>query len=258
MNIVIITGASSGIGMEFALQMDKAFTNIDEFWLISRNQEKLERVAKKMSHITRIFPFDLTNDCELEQLENMIIMKHGIVRVLINSAGFGLIGNVETMDTKRSLGMIRLNCEALTNMTQRLIPYMRKGSRIIQMSSSAAFVPQPGFAIYAASKSYVLSFSKALAAELSAKKIYVTCVCPGPVDTAFFDVAEQVGKTLSIKKIIMLPADRVVKHALRDSYAKRQLSICGFPMQGFHIVTKLIPHDIIIKVTSFLQMYSNK
>ena len=87
--------------------------------------------------------------------------------------------------------MIRLNCEALTNLTHRVIPFMRRGSRIIQLASSAAFVPQPDFAVYAASKAYVLSFSRAIGKELSDQGIYVTAVCPGPVRTPFFDIAKK-------------------------------------------------------------------
>ena len=95
---------------------------------------------------------------------------------------------------------------------------MRANSRIIQLASSAAFLPQPKFAVYAATKSYVYSFSRALAQELRNKKIYVTAVCPGPVDTPFFDIAEKTESTLAIKKRTIARADLVVKQAIKDSY----------------------------------------
>ena len=89
---------------------------------------------------------------------------------------------------------------------------MRWGSRIIQLASSAAFLPQPGFSVYAATKSYVLSFSRALGEELKNAGIYVTSVCPGPVDTPFFDIAEATGSTLAVKKYTMVTADRWHRH----------------------------------------------
>lgn len=149
--------------------------------------------------------------------------------------------------------MIRLNCEALTNITHRIIPYMQKNSRIIQLASSAAFLPQLDFAVYAATKSYVLSFSRALREELKGKGIYVTAVCPGPVDTPFFDIAEKTGTTLSIKKYTMVKPGRVVSLALRDSYRKRAMSVCSLPIQAFGVLAKLMPHGALLKAMTVLK-----
>lgn len=253
MNVIVITGASSGIGREFALQMDRYFTNIDEFWLISRDRQKLIETAAYMQHKTRILAMDITKDAQLERLEDTLQEKGAVVRILVNCAGYGLMGNFAGQDREGTLGMVRLNCEALTNITHRLIPYMRKGSRIIQMASSAAFLPQADFAVYAATKSYVLSFSRALGEELRSKEIYVTSVCPGPVDTPFFDIAERNGSTLAIKKYTMVEADRVVAQALRDSYYKRSVSICSLPMQLFALSTKLAPHDAFLRMMTFIK-----
>lgn len=255
MNVVVITGASSGIGMEFALQMDNYFTNIDEFWLIARSRDKLQEVAKELKHKTRILSMDITSDAQMERLEDTLQEKKAVVRMLINCAGYGLMGPFAEQERNYTLGMIQLNCEALTNITHRLIPYMRRGSRIIQMASSAAFLPQPDFAVYAATKSYVLSFSRALGQELLEKEIYVTSVCPGPVDTPFFDIAEKTGTTLAIKKLTMVDAERVVSKALRDSYHKRHLSVCSLPIQCMEVAAKLLPHDLILKGMSVLKCY---
>jgi len=255
MNVVVITGASSGIGMEFALQMDNYFTNIDEFWLISRRKEQLQEVAKYMTHKTRILAMDITKDAQLERLEDTLQEKHAVVRMLINCAGYGIMGEFAAQDLDSELGMVRLNCEALTNITHRLIPYMRKGSRIIQMASSAAFLPQPDFAVYAASKAYVLSFSRALRQELWDRGIYVTSVCPGPVDTPFFEIAEKTGSTLAIKKLVMAEADKVVHKALRDSYHKRSLSIYSLPILGLQAAAKLLPHDMLLDAMKRMKIH---
>ena len=253
MNVIVITGASSGIGMEFARQMDLAFTNIDEFWLVARSRDKLVQLAGGLIHKTRVFAMDVTDKEGMDRLEEALKEQHAIVRVLINCAGYGIMGTFDNLDRTQTLGMVRLNCEALTDMTYRLIPFMRQNSRIIQMASSAAFIPQPDFAVYAASKAYVHSFSRAIGAELKERGIYVTSVCPGPVDTPFFDIAEKDGKTLAIKKLTMVKPEKVVDLALRDSYYKRPVSVCSLPIKAFNVAAKVVPHGLILKGLNMLK-----
>ncbi|MCM1044922.1 MAG: SDR family NAD(P)-dependent oxidoreductase [Candidatus Gastranaerophilales bacterium] len=253
MNVIVLTGASSGIGMEFVLQMDAFFSNVDEFWLVARNRGKLEELTKVLCHRARVFAMDITREGQLERLEDALTEKGAVVRMLINCAGYGLMGEFARQDLEQETGMIRLNCEALTSLTHRMLPFMRRGSRIIQLASSAAFLPQPHFAVYAATKSYVLSFSRALGEELKSKGIYVTSVCPGPVDTPFFEIAERGGSTLKLKKYTMVQADRVVRQALKDSKRRRSLSVCSLPIQGFGVMSKLLPHEWILKVMAAMQ-----
>ena len=204
MNVIIITGASSGMGVEFALQLDDIFRdNIDEIWLIARRKQALLEVAQYMEHTTRILDMDITNTASMERFKDLLVKEKPTIRMLVNGAGYGVMGKFNQLDMDEQLGMVDLNCKALTQFTYLCIPYMCPNSRIIQMASSAAFMPQPNFAVYAASKAYVYSFSRALNRELLTKQIYVTAVCPGPVDTPFFDIAEKDGKTLAIKKLTM-------------------------------------------------------
>ena len=228
MNVIIITGASSGMGAEFALQLDHIFDSIDEIWLIARRKEAMLKNAQNMEHTTRVLDMDITNESHMKRLQTLLANEKPIICMLVNSAGYGIMGNFSTSDMHEELGMIDVNCKALTQMTYMCIPYMRANSRIIQLASSAAFLPQPKFAVYAATKSYVYSFSRALAQELRNKKIYVTAVCPGPVDTPFFDIAEKTESTLAIKKRTIAHVDHVVKQAIKDSYYKREKSVYGF------------------------------
>lgn len=246
MNIAIITGASSGLGREFVRQMDQSFDRIDEFWLVARNKNKLTEIAAHTRRKTRILAMDITDNAQLERLETAVRKSHARVRMLINCAGYGIMGAFAEQDRKEETGMIRLNCEALTNLTHRMLPYMRNGSRIIQLASCAAFLPQPNFAVYAASKAYVLRFSQALGEELRQRGIYVTSVCPGPVNTPFFDRAEKTGKTLSVKKYVMVQAEPVVKKALRDSLHKRTKSVYSFPIKGLEVLAKAVPHKLAL------------
>lgn len=250
MNIVIITGASSGIGAEFAYQLDLGFGSIDEIWLIARRKEPMLKIAENMEHTTRVLDMDVTKDEDVLRLKKLMENEKPVVRILVNCAGYGIMGDFSRSDIDEQTGMIDVNCKALTRLTYLCIPFMRKNSRIIELASSAAFLPQPYFAVYAATKSYVYSFSRALNRELAAKKIYVTAVCPGPVDTPFFDIAEKNGKTLAIKKLAMAKADRVVSRAIANSYHKREASVYGGLIKLFEIISKLLPHRLILDIMS--------
>ena len=253
MNIILITGASSGIGREFAMQLDKHFSNIDEFWLVARRKALLTELSESLQHKCRILAMDITNEGQLERLEDTLEEQNACIRMLINCAGYGIMGGFVRQDREEVAGMVRLNCEALTNITHICIPYMKRGSRIIQLASSAGFVPQTDFAVYAATKSYVLSFSRALAHEINDLGIFVTTVCPGPVDTPFFDIAGKYGSTLTIKKFSMVKTEDVVRLAIRDSYYQKEVSVCSGLIKIFHITTKVIPHGLILRTMKLLK-----
>jgi len=253
MNIIIITGASSGMGLEFALQLDSVFDSVDEIWLIARRKEAMLQVAECMEHTTRVLDMDVTNEEHMKRLQNLLAAEKPIVRMLVNCAGYGVMGEFARLNPKEELGMIDVNCRALTQMTYLCLPYMRRNSRIIQLASSAAFMPQPGFAVYAASKSYVYSFSRALSEELRKRHIYVTAVCPGPVNTPFFDIAEKDGKTLSVKKLTMVSPECVVERAIADSYRRKRVSIYNPYIKAFYVLSKLLPHQLILYVMRFMK-----
>lgn len=170
------------------------------------------------------------------------------VRMLVNAAGFGRSGefaDILSEGKKIQTDMVDLNCRALTRMTQMTLPWMERGSRIVNLASAAAFCPQPGFAVYAATKSYVLSFSRALGAELKPYGIYVTAVCPGPVDTEFFRVSGEL--TSPLKKLSLAKAPLVVHKALKDSRKRKEVSVYGASMKAARAGAKLLPHSIILK-----------
>ena len=267
-NIIIITGASSGMGREFVRQVDTRFPKVDELWLIARRREKLNEIAASCKHKCRVFAYDLCNRQAQEELVEIMTNEQPQISMLVNSAGYGILGpfsdtqntqdsNVatESMQSARDdqIGMVDLNCTALTFMTHLCIPYMKKGGRIIQLASSAAFLPQPKFAVYAATKSYVLSFCRALNEELRKQKIYITAVCPGPVDTEFFNRAEKGSDRLFIKQFVMAKPDKVVAKALLDARNKKEISVYSLPMQVFFIISKVLPHKFILFVMRFMK-----
>ena len=252
-NIVLITGASSGFGEEFALQLDAKLKSIDEYWLVARNEEKMKEIAKAMSTPCRILAHDLStmegvkavikavereaDDC-YDELD---------IKMLINSAGFGKLGDFVYADDEDVIGMIDLNIRALTYLTKGLLPYMANNSRIINIASAAAFLSQPYFAEYAATKAYVLSFSRALNAELEPHGISVTAVCPGPAKTNFFNIAEEHSSSPWYKKFFMADPKKVVRKAIHDSINKYEVSVYGSGMKALRLLGKLLPQRLLIK-----------
>lgn len=248
MKIAVITGASSGMGREAARQIADRFSGIKEVWLIARRMERMEELEKTLPIPARCFSIDLTDPSQIKILENELALRKPDVKILVNAAGFGKIGAVGKLPMDNETGMIRLNCEALCAVTHAVLPYMSENSRILQFASAASFLPQPGFAIYAATKAFVLSYSRALREELRPRLIGVTAVCPGPVKTEFFDIAESTGKIPLYKRLVMADPRKVVKLAMRDSMAGKSVSVYGFLMKIFFLLCKILPHECILKL----------
>ncbi len=233
--IAIITGASSGMGSEFALQLAAA-NKEDEIWIIARREDKLKELADRINvtkhfNIVKPVAMDISgkegvhNFKKFLEAENekLAIMESGIeISVLINNAGFGTYGPFEETDIDREMEMTDLNCSSLIGLTGVCLPYMKKGSHIINTASLASFLPLGEFAVYGATKAYVLSFSMALAAELKDKGISVCALCPGPVSTEFANVASG-GVREKVKN--GLPADKVVAHCLKKAFKGKRTAI---------------------------------
>ena len=246
MKIALITGASSGLGREFARQIPKLYQNLDEIWVVARRAERLNELEMELKVPVRIFDGNLNQDYIYKKLGIALGKSHANVRMLVNAAGYGKIGTFCEYGWKEEAGMVDLNCRSLTRMTALCLPYMHCGSRIVNLSSAAAFGPQPGFAVYAATKSYVYSLSMALGRELKGSGSYVTAVCPGPVDTEFFD---HTGKEVaSVKKKFRVDAKDVVRKALIDSARGKKTSVYGLSMKAAQVASKVVPDSVIVAV----------
>lgn len=240
------------MGREAAVQIGNRLAGLEEIWLIARRGERLKELEGRLPVRIRCFPMDITDDKERDGLREALERERPDVKILVNSAGFGKIGRVGELDMDTECAMVRLNCESLCAVTHLVLPYMSPNSRIIQFASSAAFLPQPKFAIYAATKSFVLSYSRALGAELKDRRIYVTAVCPGPVDTEFFDIAETVDEIPLYKRLVMANPRKVVKKALRDSFMGRPVSVYGCTMKAFRALCKAVPHEFLLGILKSL------
>lgn len=253
MRIAVVTGASSGIGEEFSRQIPRLYKKLDELWIVSRNDKKLNQLKNdleiKNNLTVRVCPYDLTKQDALDELEQQFSTFKPEIRMLVNAAGMGKMGNVSEVSPFLQNNILDINCKALVYLTRICIPYMSKGSRVLNVASASAFAPQPGFAVYAASKSFVYSFSRALGAELYNDEIIVTAVCPGPVDTPFFSVAGEIKES---KKRLLVRPEAVVKQALLDCKNKRAVSIYGIPMKISRMTSAIIPDKVLMAAMKYI------
>lgn len=246
--IAIITGASSGMGREFVRQLNVCLKTIDEIWVIARREERLLELKKSITNIeVKVLSLDICESSDLERLLSLLKSETPEVWLLVNAAGVGRAGRFDEITTNEAVNMVDVNNKALVAVTHMVVPYMVKKSHIIQVASASAFMPQKEFAIYAASKSFVLSFSRALRAELKEKGILITIVCPGPVDTEFLEISNAGKEQKAMKKLVTAKVEPVVAKALRDAKFGKELSIYGLPMKVVYIASKILPHGLFLK-----------
>lgn len=241
MKIALITGASSGMGREYAKQIDK-MKECDEIWIVARREERLNVLKDELSTTTRVLPFDLTDSVQLGSLIEAVKSSGAEVKYLVNAAGFGKFGDYSEVNLSDIAGMIDLNDKALTLITAALIPQMKRGSHVIEMCSISAYLPLENMSVYAASKAYVLSYCYALRRELKKTGITVTAVCPGWVDTEFAACAHNgdgVNGPKDLKPITT--ADKVVRRAIKAANKNKPVSIYGATWKAMHVMTKIFP-----------------
>ena len=246
--IAIITGASSGMGREFALQLP-SWEQFDEFWVIARRADRLEELKAQLSVPVRPIVLDLTEAEDLRHLSDLLDATKPNVGLLANIAGFGKFGRYDQIPLEDSMKMIDLNCKALVAVTDITLPYMKQGAKILNLDSLSAFQPVPFLNTYASTKAFVLSYTRSLARELAPRGIRVMSVNPGWVKTEFFDHALQTSTDAVTYYNKIYEAKDVMSTALRDLYKRRKdVSIHGFRIRWQVRMVKLLPHSIVMKI----------
>src|SRR5437867_801369 len=248
--IALVTGASAGIGREFARQLAGRARSLI---LVARREERLselrdELIALRAGLNVHIRRTDLGDLLQVDELAAWIEREKINVDLLINNAGLGDVGAFATSDPTRNEQMMLVNMVALTSLTRRLLPRMiaRHRGAILNVSSSAGFLPIPGFAVYAATKAYVTSFSEALRAELRGTGVSVCALCPGPVPTEFQEAAKRPGgQPEGGPGFVHVPVEQVVRDALAALEADRPLVIPGFAMKVGMLLVRLTPMPIL-------------
>ena len=181
--------------------------------------------------------------------ENLLEEINPDVKLLVNNAGFGKLGNFSEIPTNENTGMVRLNCESLTAITSLTLPFMNVGSEIINSCSIASFAPNTRMAVYSSTKAYVMSFSRALRSELKKSKINVLAACPGPMDTEFLGVAGiSKGKSFTFDTLPRVNPNTMARKSLIASKKKKAVYTNRFFYKFYHILAKILPHSLVMKM----------
>lgn len=249
MKIAVVTGASSGLGEQMALKIDKLRPEIEEIWLIARRGEKLAALSKRLKRPSRVLAFDITDSAGIEDYIKQLRECSAEVKMLVNNAGFGKLGAFATLSAGDCAGMVRLNCEALTVMTSVTLPFMPKGAEILNSCSIASFAPNIRMAVYSSTKAYVMSFSRALREELKSRKINVLALCPGPMDTEFLPVAGIAqGSSHAFDTLPRISPETMAEKSLAASAKGRAVYTNRAFFKFYRLLAKLLPHSLVMKL----------
>lgn len=246
MKIAIVTGASSGMGREFVRQLH-GYIQPDEIWAIARRKSALEELSSETEIPVRPIVLDLGKTESFREFSALLDAEKPDVQMLVNAAGFGKFGDFQCIPLEDDLDMIDLNCKALVAMTRIVLPYMHRGSHILQLDSLSAFQPVPYITTYGATKAFVLSYTRACNAELKSQGIRMMAMNPAWVKTEFFNHAFQTNNRVQYFNYVQEASD-VVAQGLKDLYrSKKDMSIPGFGVKLQVLGVKLLPHKLVMK-----------
>ena len=247
--VALVTGASAGLGVEFARQLSKRGHRLV---LAARRKERLDELARELGN-ARAVAIDLSKKDSAAKLMADVEANGESVDLLVNNAGFGLIGRFAELDARRERQMIDLNVGALTDLCRAVAPAMiaRKSGAILNVASTAAFQPGPKMAVYFATKAFVLSLSEAIHEELKPYGIKVSCLCPGPTRTEFGDVAGFGGNGLFDK--VAMNAAEVVETGLKGLDSNRAVVVAGWMNKLTAASTRFAPRSVVRKIAGAIK-----
>ncbi len=250
---VLVTGASSGIGMELARLFAQQGHNLV---LLARGRQALETLAAELQTQHKIAAQVLEADLADPQAPAAIVQELGRrnlhIDVLVNNAGFGLMGPHATLDTQRQLDMVQVNIHALVHLTRLLLPGMlaRNTGGVLNVASTAAFQAGPNMAVYYASKAFVLSYTEALHEEVGGTQLHVSCLCPGPTHTGFVSAARMEG--VGLFKLGAQSALDVARVGLAAFERNQTIAIPGLKNKLLTILGKFSPRYATRKIAQAL------
>jgi short-subunit dehydrogenase len=247
--VALVTGASAGLGVEFARQLSRRGHRLV---LAARRKERLDTLAAELGN-ARTVAIDLSARGAAAKLMKDIADAGERVELLVNNAGFGLHGRFDKADPKRLRQMVDLNCGTLTDLCRAVLPDMveRRSGGIINVASTAAFQPGPGMAVYFASKAYVLSLSEALHEEVRRFGVKVTALCPGPTRTEFGEVAGFKGNGAFDRW--SMDATDVVRIGLDALDSNKAVAITGAVNKVGAFSTRLAPRALVRKIAGAIK-----
>lgn len=247
MSVAIITGASSGIGADFARELAPF---VDELWLVARRRERLIELGEEIGKKYKVICADLCDKSGIDEIRNALAEEKPSVKYLVNAAGFGDFGAFDEIEEYKVERMIDLNAKALVLITHMTIPYMERGGRIIELGSGSCFTPLPYFNTYASSKAFVLHYTKALNYEIKKYGIRATCFCPGWVETEFIVKATaNEGATHPSESAMrpLLSSKKVVRGCVRAANKGKTMYVTNWYTKLQHLLFKLVPDCILTR-----------
>lgn len=252
MKIAVITGASSGIGHRFAETIGEYGVAFDEVWVIARRAERLKEL--KLPYPVRPIPLDLTDRKSFRVYTDLLEREKPDVALLINCSGFGKFAPTCEVLPEINLNMVDLNVCAVMMMCQLTKPYMHAGARVLNVSSVAAFQPIPYINVYASTKAFILSFSRALNREWRNDGVSVMALCPFWTKTEFFDRAILDERSRVVKKYTaMYTPSQIVRRAWHDLKAGKDICQFGFVARLQAGMAKVLPHSFVMSYWQWQQ-----
>ncbi len=253
--IAIITGASSGIGEEFARQLA---ARGHDLVLVARRRDRLEALRERLEVVHGVqcvsIEVDLARAAERDRLCDLLAADEDRVTVLVNNAGFGTHGFFRETDLSRELEMIEVNCAAPVHLTKRVLPWMleRRRGHVINVASLSAFTPGPVMAMYFATKAFLLSFSEALWEECRDTGVVVTALCPGPVRTEFQQMAGLSSKART-SGTAPVRVEQVVSDALEGAMDGKRVVIPGYQARLAAMMSRFSPRGRMLRTVRKIQ-----
>lgn len=257
-NYILVTGASGGLGEDFARQYARAKRNLI---IVARSQDRLRALAQELMDRYQVkievVAMDLSKPDSASSLFDLCQKSGWDVDMLVNNAGFGLFGNLVDQELSKLDEMMQLNMVTLTKLCRLFLPSMiqKKSGGIINVASTAAFQPVPYFACYAATKSYVMSLSEALTMEAAPHGVKVFCLCPGPTETQFFERAAGRGKAGD--KVPKQTSEDVVRFAIKRFESGSRVGVSGALNKLVSLSTGFVPRKIIMKMGEEMMKRAN-
>lgn len=251
-HIAIVTGANGGLGKEF-VKLLAVKNDISEIWAIARNQEKLDKLSEEFGSKVRTFSMDLSDRTNFSELKKVLEKETISIKYLINNAGFAKFCAYDDISIEESLNMIDLNIGAVVSLGLLCVPYMEQESHMINIASQAGFFPLPYQNLYSSTKAFVRNYTRALNVELKEKKIHATAVCPGWIDTDLFKRGVIGAKKGTNNFSGKASPAAVAKKALSDAEKGKDISVYGLYVKCTHLMSKLIPQKMMMKIWLFQQ-----
>ena len=249
MNIAVITGASSGLGVEYLDAIAELYPGLDEIWLVARRKDRLEKLTEKyLSVKIRPVVLDLSSDDAYLALSDLLEETDPVISILINNAGIEKTGRFDETEYSAIKGMINLNVKGMTMVDYACIPYMKAGSFIIHTCSVSSFAPVPSQTVYSSSKAYMRFFSRSLREEMKKKDINVFMMCPGNMDTEM-NPKGQHSQSEMVDNLPFLDMKVITRKALKKAQAGKAIYTPGVFYKGYRLLSKILPSCIMIRIT---------